>query len=149
MMPPIQTSCIHCYNDVSFLTLCALLLDFLWPLDSYSPPTLTGAGHHRTMSTNTGCNWWLSLAKTLLKVALAGRNRLLIARTSKCVWAIRQRTQTTKLSIFCLSFSVPCFLLPPSLLLALVVIWLPTETPSGSLASPALYWCVDRALRYV
>ena len=53
-----------------------------------SPPTLTGAGPQRTVSTNTGCNRWLSLAKTLSKVILAGRNRLLVARTSKCGWAI-------------------------------------------------------------
>ena len=35
-----------------------------------SPLTLIGAGHQRTVSTSTGCNQWLSLAKTLLKVAL-------------------------------------------------------------------------------
>ena len=41
------------------------------------------------VSTKKGCNQWLSLAKTLLKVALAGGNRLLIAPTSKCGRAIR------------------------------------------------------------
>ena len=53
-----------------------------------SPPTVTGAGHHWTVSTNIGCNQWLSLAKTLLKVTLAGRNRSMVARTNKCGWAI-------------------------------------------------------------
>ena len=55
---------------------------------TYSPPTLTGVGHQRTVSTSIGCNQWLSLAKTILKVALVGRNRSLVARTSKCGWAI-------------------------------------------------------------
>ena len=54
----------------------------------YSPPTLTGAGHQRTVSTNIGCNQWLSLAKSALKVALAGWNRSLVARTNKHGWAI-------------------------------------------------------------
>ena len=54
---------------------------------TYSPPTL-GAGHQQTVSTNTGCNQWLSVAKTLLKVALDGRNRSLVACTTKCGWAI-------------------------------------------------------------
>ena len=74
--------------------ICKLYVDgvcvFL-EVEAYSPRTLTGAGHHWTVSTSTSCNEWLSLAKTLLKVALAGRNRSLIARTSKCGWAIRQR----------------------------------------------------------
>ena len=56
---------------------------------SYSPPTLTSAGHQQTVSMNIGCNQWLSLAKTLLKVALAGRNRSMVAHTSKCGWAIK------------------------------------------------------------
>ena len=55
---------------------------------TYSPPTLIGAGHQRTVSTSKGCNQWFSLAKILLKVALAGGNRSLVARTSKCGWAI-------------------------------------------------------------
>ena len=48
----------------------------VWPMaacTSNSPPTLTGAGHQRTVSTNIGCDWWLSLAKTLLKVVLVGK----------------------------------------------------------------------------
>ena len=53
-----------------------------------SPPTLSGVGHQRTVSTSAACNQWLSLAKTLLKVALAGTNRSLVTRTSKCEWAI-------------------------------------------------------------
>ena len=53
-----------------------------------SPPTLIGAGHQRTVSTNTGCKQWFSLARTLLKVALVGRDCSLVARTSKCGWAI-------------------------------------------------------------
>ena len=48
---------------------------------TYSPPTLTGEDHQRTVS-----NQWLSLAKTLLKVAIFGRNRSLVARTNKCGW---------------------------------------------------------------
>ena len=55
---------------------------------SNSPPTLTGAGHQRTVSTSIGCSQWLCVAKTILKVALAGRNCSLVARTSKCGWAI-------------------------------------------------------------
>ena len=34
------------------------------------------------VSNNTSCNQWLSLAKTLLNVALVGMNRSLVARTS-------------------------------------------------------------------
>ena len=41
-------------------------------------------GHQRTVSTSKSCNQWLSLAKTLLKVALVGGNRSLVACTSKC-----------------------------------------------------------------
>ena len=51
--------------------------------ETNSPPTLTGAGHQRTLNTNIGCNQWLSLAKTLLKMTLDGRNRSLVAYTSK------------------------------------------------------------------
>ena len=53
-----------------------------------SLPTLTGAGHQWTVSTNIGCIQWLSLAQPALKVALAGRNPSPVARTSKCGWAI-------------------------------------------------------------
>ena len=56
----------------------------VWEVAPNSPPTLTGAGHQRTVSTNTSCNQWLLLAKTLLKVALYGRNRSMVAHTSKC-----------------------------------------------------------------
>jgi hypothetical protein len=59
----------------------------LWLL-TYSPPTLTGVGHQWTVSTNTGCNQWLSLAKPTLKMPLADRNHSLVARTNKCGWAI-------------------------------------------------------------
>ena len=52
--------------------------------DTDSPPTLiTVAGHQWTVSTNTGCNQWLSLAKPCLKVLPGGRNRSPVARTSK------------------------------------------------------------------
>ena len=34
---------------------------------SHSPPTLTGAGHQRMVSTSTGCNQCLSVAKTTPK----------------------------------------------------------------------------------
>ena len=61
---------------------------FLRRVQSNSPPTLTGA-MPPTVSTIKGCNQWLSLAKTLLKVALVGGNCSLVARTSKCEWAIR------------------------------------------------------------
>ena len=50
-------------------------------------PHLLVSDHQQTVSTSKGCNQWLSLAKTLLKVALAGGNRSLVARTSKCGWA--------------------------------------------------------------
>ena len=51
-------------------------------------PHLLVPDHQRTVSTSKGCNQWLSLAKTLLKVALAGGNRSLVACTSKCGRAI-------------------------------------------------------------
>jgi hypothetical protein len=52
-----------------------------------SNPLLTpaGVGHKRTESTNIGCNQWLSLAKIGLKVSLVGRNRSLVASTSRWV----------------------------------------------------------------
>ena len=50
----------------------------------YSPPTLTSVGHQWTVSTNIGCNQWLSLLELALKVVLAGRNRLLVALINKC-----------------------------------------------------------------
>ena len=68
---------------------CFQRMQCISTLLTYSPPTVTGAGHQRTVSTSTGCNQWLSLAKTLLKVALVGRNRSLIAHNSKCGWTIR------------------------------------------------------------
>ena len=50
-------------------------------------PILTG------VSTSNGCNEWLSPAYPTLKVAHAGRNRSLVARTGKCGWAssVRRR----------------------------------------------------------
>ena len=48
-----------------------------------TPPTLTGVGHQWTVSTNTGCNQWFSLTKSNLKVTFAGRNRSMMANTSK------------------------------------------------------------------
>jgi hypothetical protein len=53
-----------------------------------SPSTLTGVGHHGTVSTNTGCNQWFTLAKPCVKVFHVGRNCSLVAHTSKCGWAI-------------------------------------------------------------
>ena len=53
-----------------------------------SPPTLIAASHHRTVSTNTGCNQWLPLAKPILKVTHVGRNHSPVAHTSMCGWAI-------------------------------------------------------------
>ena len=41
------------------------------------------------MSLNISCNQWFSLAKPILKVTPADRNRTLMANTSKCGWAIR------------------------------------------------------------
>ena len=51
----------------------------------------TSTYSQRMMSTNTSYNQWLSLAKTLLKVALDGRNRSLVARTNKCGWVINKQ----------------------------------------------------------
>jgi hypothetical protein len=51
---------------------------------SYTLPTPAGAGHQRMESTSIGCNQRLSLAKIALKVTLGGRNRSLVANTSKC-----------------------------------------------------------------
>ena len=53
-----------------------------------SHPHLLVPSHQRTVSTSKGCKQWLSLTKTLLKVTLVGGNRSLVARTSKCGWAI-------------------------------------------------------------
>jgi hypothetical protein len=53
-------------------------------LSTYTLPTPAGVGHHRTESTNIGCNQWLSLAKIALKMPLADRNRSLVASTSRC-----------------------------------------------------------------
>ena len=62
----------------------ALLLQLMhgdnWPLKAR--PHLLVSGHQRMVSTNKGCNQWLTLAKTLLKVALASGNRSLVARTT-------------------------------------------------------------------
>ena len=52
-------------------------------------PTSVSVGHQWTKSTNTGCNQWLSLAKIALKVHLVGRNRSLVANTSRCGEGIR------------------------------------------------------------
>ena len=60
--------------------------DGLWTLIPH--PHILVCGHQRTVSTSKGCNQWFSLAKTLLKVALAGGNRSLVAHTSKHGWAI-------------------------------------------------------------
>ena len=54
-------------------------------------PHLLVSGHQRTVCIIKGCNQWLSLAKTLIKMGLAGGNHSLIARTSKCGWAITQQ----------------------------------------------------------
>ena len=58
-----------------------------------SPTTLIGAGHQRTVSTITGYKQWFSLTKSTLNVTLVGRNRSLMARTSKCGWAISSMKQ--------------------------------------------------------
>ena len=49
-----------------------------------SPPTLIGVGHQWTENTKIGRNQWLTLAKIATKVPHAGRNRSLVARTSRC-----------------------------------------------------------------
>ena len=82
-------------------------------------------GHQRTVSTNKVCNQWLSLAKTLLKVALAGGNRSLVARTSKCGWAFTgagyQRTA-----------SESQWLQP---MLVLIILWWPNSSKCGWVVS--------------
>ena len=66
----------------------------IWLLEWHQRPSLKArphlvvSGHQQTVSTNNCCNQWLSLAKPLLKVVLGGGNRSLVARTSKCGWAI-------------------------------------------------------------
>jgi hypothetical protein len=58
---------------------------YMWfVFESNTLPTLVGAGHQWTESTSTGCNHWLSLAKIILKVSLAGRNRSLVAHAIMC-----------------------------------------------------------------
>jgi hypothetical protein len=54
-----------------------------------SPPTHIGVGHQWTVSTSTGYNQWLSLAKPTLKVPPVGRKRSVVAHTAKCGWATR------------------------------------------------------------
>ena len=49
---------------------------------AYGPPSFAGVDRQWTVSTGTGCNQWLSLAKPTLKVLPARRNRSLVARTS-------------------------------------------------------------------
>ena len=61
---------------------------FTYPRNLIPHPHLLVPSHQRTVSTSKGCNQWLSLAKPLLKVALAGGNRSLLACTSKCEWGI-------------------------------------------------------------
>ena len=73
-----------------------------------TPPTLTGAGHRRTVNTSKGCNQWLSLAKTLLKLALDGGNCSLVARTSKCGWGIRLRYGDGELKGPCNATNLVC-----------------------------------------
>jgi hypothetical protein len=51
---------------------------------SHSPSTLSGVGHQWTESTSSGCNQWLSLAKIALKVPPTGKNRSMVACTSRC-----------------------------------------------------------------
>ena len=57
---------IRTHSPISFQHVSIWCLLF----DPYCPPTHTGVDHQRTVSTNISCNQWLSLAKTLLKVAL-------------------------------------------------------------------------------
>ena len=53
-------------------------------------PTPAGVGHQWKKSTRTGCNQWLSLVKITLKVPHAGRNRSVVANTSRCGEGIRR-----------------------------------------------------------
>ena len=53
-------------------------------LQTYTLPTPIGVGHHRTKSTNTGGNQWLSLTKIILKVPLVDRNRSVMTNTIRC-----------------------------------------------------------------
>jgi hypothetical protein len=62
------------------------MLKNIFLLQTNTLPTLAGAGHLRTKSISTGCNQWLSLAKIVLKVPLAGRNRSLVAKLHQQVW---------------------------------------------------------------
>jgi hypothetical protein len=52
--------------------------------ESNTLPTPAHVGHQRTESTSSGCNQWRSLAELALKVPHAGRNRSLVADTSRC-----------------------------------------------------------------
>ena len=64
---------------------------FTIPMVVTNPPTLTGAGHQWTVSINTGCNQWFSLAKLTLKVVRVGRNRSPVVHTSKRGCAVSKR----------------------------------------------------------
>ena len=68
-------------------------------------PHLLVPGPHRTVSTSKGYNQWLSLAKALLKVALASGNCSLVARTSKCGRAIdhKEKLKFEEGQFYCLS----------------------------------------------
>ena len=54
----------------------------------YSPPTLTAAGYQRTIPTNKGHFSECFSQRHALVATSAGTHRLLVARTSKCGWAI-------------------------------------------------------------
>ena len=75
-------------------------------IPSNSPPTRTCADHQWTVSINTSCNQWLSLAKPTLKMAPAGRNCSLMTCTSKCGWAVNYVTRFS--TPFVLAFGVLC-----------------------------------------
>ena len=56
-----------------------------------APPTIIGASHPWTVSTNTNSNQWLPLVKLALTVIPHGRNRSLVTRPNKCGWATSSR----------------------------------------------------------
>ena len=63
---------------------CKLAVRVVLTGDVIARPHFLVPSHQRAVSTIKGCNQWLSLAETLLKVALAGGNCSLVARTSLC-----------------------------------------------------------------
>ena len=61
------------------------------------------------MSTTTGCNQWFSLAKPTLKWPLLIKNCSMVARTTRCGWAISQTTSDWHVNFLSLAYDSAFF----------------------------------------